>query len=218
MVFMNGMNSLWLVLILALNFGLSWWNARACGRAWIEAKAVGGYVRFLVWCGAVQSAIGFSSVFLFPLIFLAHAAAPDAFTDAYVKGAIDLWYLTIIFPALGSGLAITIESWIAASRERSLGNLGIAAYNTFAEAHNLIGAVDSIGPALESVGKMFVSGAAEPDDPRDWAARIGLMIALLVAATALAAGVLLTVVLIRRYAGTVPLPPRAQLSPRAQAA
>ncbi len=70
---MNGTVSIWLYVILALNFGISWWNARSCGRAWVESKAVGGSIRVLVWCGAIQSAIGFSSVFLFPMIFAAHA-------------------------------------------------------------------------------------------------------------------------------------------------
>ena len=106
---MSGTSSLWLFVILALNFGISWWNARSCGRAWVESKAVGGGIRLLVWCGAIQSAIGFSSVFLFPLIFVANALFPDYFTDEYLNGAVNLWYITIIFPALGTGFIITIE-------------------------------------------------------------------------------------------------------------
>ena len=113
---MSGSGSIWLYLILALNFAISWWNARSCGRAWAESKAVGGSIRFLVWCGAVQSAVGFSSVFLFPLLFAANAFAPDYFTDDQLNGALSLWYLTIIFPVLWTGLIITIESWIAAYR------------------------------------------------------------------------------------------------------
>ncbi|MGD0641392.1 MAG: hypothetical protein ABSC22_11650, partial [Roseiarcus sp.] len=127
---MNATVPIWLFLILALNFGISWWNARTCGRAWVESKAIGGAIRVLVWCGAIQSAIGFSSVFLFPLLFLANAAFPDYFTADQLNGAVSLWYLTIIFPALGTGLIITIESWIAAYREHSLMNIGVAAYNT----------------------------------------------------------------------------------------
>jgi hypothetical protein len=120
----NGTGSIWLYVILALNFGISWWNARTCGRAWVESKAVGGYIRVLVWCGAIQSAIGFSSVFLFPMIFAAQAFFPEYFTDDYLNGALGLWYITVIFPVLGTGLIITIESWIAAYREHSPGKLG----------------------------------------------------------------------------------------------
>jgi hypothetical protein len=203
---MSGSSSIWLLLILALNFGISWWNARTCGRAWVEAKAVGGGIRVLVWCGAIQSAIGFSSVFLFPLIFLANAWFPDYFTADDLNGALSLWYVTIIFPALGTGFIITIESWIAAYRKHSLANLGVAAYNTFAQIHNTMSAIDSLGPAFQSVGRMFASVASSRGDARGKAAILGVMIAVLVVFIALAAGAILTTVLIHRYAGTVPLP------------
>jgi hypothetical protein len=203
---MTGAGSIWLYVILALNFGISWWNARTCGRAWEESKAVGGTIRVLVWCDAIQSAIGFSSVFLFPMIFLAHAFFPDYFTDDYLNGALSLWYITIIFPALGSGLIITIESWIAAYRNHSLANLGGAAYNTFAQGYNTMNAIRSLGPAFQSVAKMFASVAKGRGDAKGKAAILGVMIAVLVVALALSAGAILTAVLIHRYAGTVPLP------------
>lgn len=215
---MSGANSLWLVLILALNFAVSWWNARACGRAWVESKAVGGMVRFLVWCGAVQSAIGFSSVFLFPLVFMANAAFPQYFTDEYVKAAVNLWYITVIFPALGSGLTITIESWIAAYRDHSLMNIGRAAYNTLAQAHNTINAIESVGPAFRAVADVFSSALSGRGSAKDKAATIGLLIAMLLVVTALAAGIILTATLIHRYAGAVPLPSGPQGAPSQQPA
>jgi hypothetical protein len=212
---MSGTSSIWLFLILALNFGISWWNARSCGRAWEESKAVGGGIRVLVWCGTIQSAIGFSSVFLFPLIFLANALFPEYFTDDYLNGAVNLWYITIIFPALGTGFIITIESWIAAYRQHSLMNLGVAAYNTFAQVHNTMGAITSLQPAFQSVGKMFASALGGRGDAKGKVMILGLMIAILVVGLALAAGSILTAVLIHRYAGTVPLPPQpTQASPQ----
>ncbi len=211
---MNGFGSLWLIIILALNFAISWLNARTCGRAWVESKALGGFIRVLVWCGAVQSAIGFSSVFLFPLIFVANGLFPDYFTEEYVNAAVSLWYVTIIFPALGSGLIITIESWITAYRDRSLLNLGRAAYNTLAQVHNTMSAIDSLGPALKSVGEMFTSALSGRGSGKDKAALLGLMIAAVVVAAALAAGTILTIVLIHRYAGTVPLRSPAAAGPQ----
>lgn len=212
---MNGAASIWLGLILALNFGVSWLNARSCGRAWVEAKAAGGLIRVLVWCGAVQSAIGFSSVFLFPLLFLANAIAPDAFTADDLNAAVSLWYATIILPALGTGLLITIESWIAAYRERSLANIGVAAYNTLVQAHNTMGAINSFGPALQAVGKAFASVAKSRGDAKGKAALLGIMIAVAVVAVALSAGVGLTAALIHRYAATVPLPAAAAVAAKA---
>ncbi|MGO4870934.1 MAG: hypothetical protein ACLPGW_10035 [Roseiarcus sp.] len=210
---MNGTVSIWLVLILALNFGISWWNARTCGRAWVESKAVGGSIRVLVWCGAIQSAVGFSSVFLFPLLFVANAAFPEYFTADQLNGALSLWYVTIIFPALGTGFIITIESWIAAYREHSLMNIGVAAYNTFAEVHNTMSAINGLGPAFQSVGKMFASVASGRGDAKGKAAMLGAMIAIAVVVFALSAGVILTAVLIHRYAGTVPLPTASSALP-----
>lgn len=203
---MDGTVSIWLYFILALNFGISWWNARSCGRAWEESKAVGGSIRVLVWCGAVQSAIGFSSVFLFPMIFAAHAFFPETFTDDALNGALSLWYVTIIFPALGTGFIITIESWIAAYRAHSLMNIGLAAYNTFAQVHNTMGAISSLGPAFQSVGKMFASVATSRGNAKGKLAVLGVLIAVVVVAISLFAGIILTSVLIHRYAGTVPLP------------
>jgi hypothetical protein len=211
---MNGAVSIWLYAILALNFGISWWNARTCGRAWEESKAIGGSIRVLVWCGAIQSAIGFSSVFLFPMIFAAHAFYPQYFTDDVLNGALSLWYVTIIFPALGTGFIITIESWIAAYRDHSLMNMGVAAYNTFAQIHNTMGAINGLGSAFQSVGKIFASVATSRGDAKGKAAIVGVMLAIAIAALALCGGVILTAVLIHRYAGTVPLPTVASGTPK----
>ena len=208
---MNGLSSIWLFVILVLNFGISWLNARTCGRAWEESKAVGGVIRVLVWCGAIQSAIGFSSVFLLPLVFAAHAIFPEYFTQPYLIGAFNLWYIAIIFPALGSGLLITIESWIIAYRDRRVMNIGVAAYNTLAQIHNTAGAINSLGSAFRSVGTVFASVATSRGDLKGRAAILGVLIAITIVAIALGAGIILTAVLIQRYAGTVALPVTSKL-------
>lgn len=198
---------LWI--LLALNFGISWWNARACGQVWIESRATGGLIRLAVWCGVIQSAIGFSSVFMFPLIFAAHAVAPAQFTDLHVRGALNLWYLTVVLPVLGTGLVLTIRSWIVAYRQRDLLSLGLAAWNTAAELHNVASAADGWGSAVSTVGEAFgsmfhVSG----DDEGAQLAYVGLLVAASIVLVGLLAGVLLTATLVRRYAGTLPLPRR----------
>jgi hypothetical protein len=210
-----------LALILCLNAGISYWNAYVCGKSWEESKAVGGPIRFLVWCGAIQSAIGFSSVLILPLIFLAHVVVPDYFTDVYFNGAINLWYLTIIFPALGTGFAIMIESWVAAYRDRSLLSIGGAAWNTFAQVHNTMGAVENIGSAFGSVKGAFASVFEFPsdsDDAKAKAAIIGLATMVAIVVIALMGGAFITAAIIHRYAGTVPLPNRASMPGGARAA
>lgn len=204
-------STIWLYAILILNFGISWWNAKVCGEAWVESKAVGGMIRLLVWCGAIQSAIGFSSVILFPLVFVAHAAFPAQFTDLYVKGAVNLWYLTIIFPVLGTGLIITVHSWIQAYRERDMLSMGSAAWSTYAQIHNMAGAVDSMGSAFSAVGDAFGSlfSASDDDDAGGQLALLGLLVMLAVVIISLFSGAVLTALIIKRYAGTLPMPQRS---------
>jgi hypothetical protein len=192
------MSVLMLVGLLAWNGLISWVNAWVCGKNWIESKAVGGWARVLVWCGAVQSAIGFSSIILMALLGVAHLfhVLPPKLEHA----ALSLWYLLIIVPALGTGFAILVESWRVALRDRSLLNLGTAGYNTVAMWHNAAGAWDGIGRAFADVASVIPSG--DEDD-----AEAGLLLlAFAMVVTALAAGIFLTAALIRHYAGTVPLP------------
>jgi hypothetical protein len=33
------------LLVLILNFGISWWNARVTGLDWVESKHLGGWIR-----------------------------------------------------------------------------------------------------------------------------------------------------------------------------
>jgi hypothetical protein len=196
---MGGSSPVWLLVVLVLNFGVSWANCMTCGRAWEESKAVGGFLRALVWCGAINAAIGFSSVIIFPLTLLAQKMYPDVLKPEDVSVIFNLWYLTIIFPVLGSGLIITIESWNYAYRDRSIGNLGRATYNTLAQAHNTMGAINGMQPAFEAVGKLF-SGKGDAQGKL-------ILLAVVIVSLALCAGIILTATLIHRWAGTVPLPP-----------
>jgi hypothetical protein len=186
-------------LLLTLNFAISWFNCYSVGGIWSESKALGGWIRIVAWCAAIQSAIGFSSVIGFVVGFVALKMGYLPMKAA--EAAASLWYLAIILPALGTGLVLTIQSWIVAFRERSLMNMGTAAWNTFAQLHNMYGAVSGIGNALSSFGDFLTS---DKDD--DGGALVLLVIALV--AVALAGGAILTTVLIRHYAGRLPLPVR----------
>ena len=52
-----------LIGVMILNLVISFLNARNVGRIWAETKAVGGWIRLLAWCGAIQSAVGFTFVY-----------------------------------------------------------------------------------------------------------------------------------------------------------
>lgn len=185
-------------LVLAFNFGVSWLNCWAVGGIWAESKALGGFPRVLAWCGAIQAVIGFSSVIG---VLLGAVAFHMGYLPAKAAShAAALWYLLVIVPAIGTGLIITVHSWIVAFRERSIASMGTAAYNTFAQAHNMYGAFDGIGEAWRAVHELFTGDEDEPS--------VTLLVVALVLG-ALLGGVVLTVLLIRRYANRLEMPAHA---------
>ncbi|WP_294157602.1 hypothetical protein [uncultured Selenomonas sp.] len=186
-----------LLLVLVLNLVISFFNARSVGRVWAESKAIGGWIRLVVWAGAIQSAIGFTYVYAF---IVGYIAVSTGYLPAAMLGVLlNLMYVMIVVPLIGSAIIITIQSWITAARDRSLMNLGVAGWNTFATAYNTYNAVQSFGPALDSV-QQGLGGVLGDGDSDDNAARV-----ILLAAIVLLAGVLTTSVIIRRYEASLPV-------------
>ena len=187
--------------LLGLNFIISWVNCWSVGGIWLESKAVGGWIRLLAWCGAIQSAIGFSSVIgalvLYGLHVMGHL--PPKVED----NAVSLWYLLVIVPALVTGTMITISSWMDAARDRSLLSMGVATYNTLAMARNAYDAWTLVPMVWRQVRTMFKSDTDDKDG-------VLMEFVLIVVSVALFSGVLLTAMLIGHYAGRHPLPKRDQ--------
>ena len=145
------MSSGWIVLILALNFVISWWNAYVTGKCWAEAKAIGGWIRLVTWSGAVQSALGFSSVYICLLGFGLHGIG--YLDNRMLELVMSIWYVTVIIPILGSGLIITMESWRQWWRDRDLLSLGISAWKTPTPRSTTQSSQD-MGPAPHPAGAM----------------------------------------------------------------
>lgn len=188
------MDLLLLIAILLLNTGISWWNCYAVGSSWDEAKIAGGFTYLLCWCGAVQSAVGFSMLLVMLEILVVSMTGklpPEA-----INAIGGLWYLAIVVPAIGTGIIITLHSWQVAIRDRSAGNLASAAYNTFATAHNLYSAIEDVPKAWSGVGEFF--GDAFKGSDSDGKGKLALLVILLVV-LALVGGVLITIGLIGRY-------------------
>lgn len=147
----------WLLILalMALNFFISWVNARQVGLAWYDSKAAGGWPRFLVWMVALMSASGFTWVYLYALALLMYAM--KKFDVETINGFLYMGYVVIIPGVLISGLAIGLQSWAVAYRERSLASVGTAGWNTFANIYNLSGAIRTMPKAFEGIGKIFGS-------------------------------------------------------------
>lgn len=204
-----------------LTFGISWWNARQCGLYWADGKAMGGLPRFLLWCGAIMAACGFTqcyAILLLPaayagqFLFIEQNAAP-LITVQDLEAGFALVYLIILPFVLGSGLFIWLTSLYVAWKERSLLSGGIAAWNTFAQIHNTMqairGAPEAFGKVAEFVGGAFRGGG-------DGRAKAVFAIALVVV-VAISLGIITTVAIIYKYAGSRQLPDREVIEAEARA-
>lgn len=161
----------WLVgLLWVVNFAISWLNAWGCGSTWDDTAERGGVAHFMNWMGAIMSASGFTWCYLVVVGLLGAVLPMSAFVDAEpgapavtgmlldeasLKAFFDLGYLVIIFPILGSGLAITVASW----RRLAQGHGGYfsTGWNTFAQAHNMYQAAQHVPDIFDNLGSFFSS-------------------------------------------------------------
>lgn len=130
-----------MILLLVVNFLISWANADYVGRYWSESKEVGGSFRSYVACGYVMAVAGFTMVYGCVLLLIApiflQAAGCD--TEIIIKVemlASDMLYLLVIVTVILSGFRIWIGSLRTAWEERSFSHIAAAGWNTFARIHN----------------------------------------------------------------------------------
>lgn len=195
--------------LLTLNFAISWWNARVAGLCWVESRVLGGWMRLMVWMAAVMSACGFSSCILIVAVLGFHEFG--WVPDHVLKHAMELGFVLIVPLIVASGFLITVDSWAQAFRRGGVLNYGVATWNTYAQIHNTYEAIQGMGPALESLGEFFgeafSGGSSSEDDAKGKAA----LLVIAIAVGSILAGVILTAVIIRSNAATVPLPEQVTL-------
>src|SRR5271167_1408003 len=129
------------VLLLLWNFGISWLNCYFVGKTWAEAKAIGGWTLFVTYAAAIMGACGFiwCNTLVIGFLCSTHVGILPLkyqLTDPYLTLLFEMGYVLVIFPILGSGLAIWADSLKQAYKNRDGLSVGVAAYNTFAMAHN----------------------------------------------------------------------------------
>ena len=207
------MHAAFVFLIWLLNFGISIWNAYAVGVAWVETKHAGGWPRVVAWAGAVMSACGFSWCYL---IILTYAAYGLEWLDSrHVAAAMYLGYIVLIPGILSSGMVITLDSWARTYRQTTIGNLGRAAWNTYAQIHNTFNAVTDLDRAFGSVIDVLKSSgsgsSSDSDKKKDGV--VAFILVFVVVMLALLSGVLTTAVIISRVAGNTPLPEEPPAEP-----
>jgi hypothetical protein len=184
-----------MLFLLVVNFAISWMNAHYVGKAWAESKVVGGWPRVMAWCAAIMSASGFTWCYLTVISLL--IAAGGWLPMEYVKVALELGYVLVVFPILGTGMAIWVDSLIEAWKRRDILSVGTAAWNTFAQVHNVYSAASNLPGIFEHLGDAF--NGAEDDDLK---LRL-LLIAILIVLFAAAGGVFTTFAIVRSSAREV---------------
>jgi hypothetical protein len=187
-----------IVLLWFLNMVISWFNAWGCGKTWAETRANGGMPHFLNWMGAIMSASGFTWCYTVLACVLGGGITHTVggrvvpyLSQAQVGAVAGLGYMMVIFPILGSGLAITLHSWGVFWRRRSLGSGAVAGWNTFAQVSNIYNAVQDIPQVWDMLGGFFGFGSKSKstDSSSD---KNGTVLVIAIAAFALLAGVLTT--------------------------
>ncbi len=189
-------------LLFVVNFAISCFNAWSCGRSWNETKSVGGLAHFMNWMCATMSASGFTWCYLIVTVFVGtfiphtQGEGVDAVTvplvsEAMAKAAFELGYLVIYFPIVGSGLAMTLQSWAYFYRERSFRSGAVAGWNTFAQIYNIGSGFRNVPSAMSGVKSFFKSDEKGK-----------LIVALLVAMAAIG-GIATTAFIIRATARRV---------------
>jgi len=151
------------ILMLALNFAISWSNASICGRYWSESKREGGSLRVYMVCGYIQSIFGFTMVYAYTLLLIApvfmQMRGMDAETIYYFQDlASNLTYLVVVFPILSSGLFIWIKGILITWENRTVSNIIVSGWNTYAMVHNTVSAYRNVPSAFGKVVEAFFGG------------------------------------------------------------
>jgi len=186
------MNMGLVVFLFILNFVISWFNAWSVGKCWLESKAAGGFVHLVTWCGAVMSASGFTWCYS---ILLALGAANLPYKGhmllppRYAMAVLELGYLVVILPVIGSGIGILISSWQNFMRSRSLFHGGVAGYNTFANVYNIYNASRAVPMVLKDIVGLLGKG----DKDKNW-------LVILLVALAVLGGAVTTFAIVRASA------------------
>jgi len=188
-----------LVLLVLVNFAISALNAWSVGKVWPERRDAPWSAKLVIWAAAAMSACGFTWCYLLVLAavvsglrhatFLAHVKQLKFVTElppTFLPAMLNLGYLIIIIPILGSGLVLMVQSWAVAYRKRTFGSVGVAGWNTFANVYNYYEAVQAVPQAIQSVIGFFSS-----DDDED----NSLLVMLVVGALCL--GIFTTAMVVR---------------------
>jgi hypothetical protein len=146
-----------LVGIWILNFCISAFNAIGVGRTYKQNPQ--GWMKLVLWSVIIMSVCGFTWCYL--SIIALGAGAAGYLDPIYVTGALELGYLLIIFPILSAGLVMWVQSVATAYRQRTVGNILVVGWNTFAMVFNLWSAFKTLPTIVKDLSGLIRGGNAK---------------------------------------------------------
>lgn len=155
-----------LVLVLALNFMISWANANYVGRYWSESKEIGGSFRAYIVVGYIMAIAGFTMVYGYILLlispFFLQLAEVDQETILMFKQlSSDLIYLFCVATIIPTGFYIWIRGLKNFWENKTLANGLTAGWNSYAQIHNTVSAARNAPSALGRVVEALFGGKSK---------------------------------------------------------
>ncbi len=179
---------LFLFLLLALNFAISWSNASYVGRYWSESKQVGGSFRVYMVTGYIMAIAGFTMVYGYILLLVSPYILPLLKVSQETILAVqslsaDLIYLFCVATIIPTGFYIWIRSLKTFFEEKTLSAGLTAGWNTFAQVHNVVNAAREVPNALSRIADALLGKGKKKNDKT-----IIVVLAILIVAVAIFGG------------------------------
>jgi hypothetical protein len=185
-------DTLFTLLLLAMNFAISWHNAVAVGRMWSESKVIGGSMRILAVAGYIMTVVGFTMVYGYILLIIAPFVIPlflpDVNVNVLVSLADDMLYVLAATFIIPSGIIIWFHSAVRFWRERTLGSGLTFGWNTYAQIRNSVNAARHLPSAIGRIAKALFGSSGRGAGRRKKGDSMVILAALFIVIVALCGG------------------------------
>lgn len=134
----------WFMVMLIVNFAISWFNSYSVGKYWSESKQIGGYFRVSAVIGFALAITGFTLVYgcilllIFPYVATLIPQLKDVDMTTLMQFTSDLLFLLIGTAIIPIGYFVWFESVVAFWKRKTFANGATAAWNTYANVRNTI--------------------------------------------------------------------------------
>lgn len=169
---------------------IAFYNAKVIGSVWQYSTNFNWWDKTLCISGLVQSVIGFSMPVLGVIVGAGYYF--HFLNNLQLTLSIDLFWISIIIPLVGTSIIITIQSIKDAIASRSFLDGAIAVWNISATIENIIDLFSNFGSIIGSITSIMDGDST--DDSGAALGFAGFLVVVGIVLTGLFAGVILTCV------------------------